>query len=139
MTEERDDPLSRALNINPLSGTDAVKDMVAHAHDDSAATDFELARANIHGIIENGNFAMQKLAQIADSSQHPRAFEVLSTLMKTMLDANKDLLEIQKRVREIQEADQPHSEQAKTVTNNLFVGSTAELQKAIENMKNGSK
>jgi hypothetical protein len=139
MTENRDDPLSRALDLNPLPEDEAIKSLVAVGHDDSAMQDFNMARANIYQIIDNGNFAIQKLSQIADSSQHPRAFEVLSTLMKTMLDANKDLLDIQKKVREIQEADQPHSEAAKSVTNNLFVGSTAELQKVIENMKNGPK
>jgi uncharacterized protein YsxB (DUF464 family) len=139
MTENRDDPLSRALNINPMPEDEAIKSIVASGHDDSAMKDFNIARANIYEIIENGNFAIQKLSQIADSSQHPRAFEVLSTLMKTMLDANKDLLDIQKKVREIQDVDKPHSEEAKSVTNNLFVGSTAELQKVIENMKNGPK
>jgi hypothetical protein len=107
------------------------------AHDDSAKNDFELARANIHEIIQNGSYAIEKLSQIADSSQHPRAFEVLGTLMKTMLDANKDLLDIQKRIREISAADSPTNEQAQQVTNNLFVGSTADLQKVIEDMKNG--
>ena len=57
--------------------------------------------------------------------------------MKVQLDANKDLLDLQKKIREIQVADEPHNEAAKQVTNNLFVGTTAELQKMIENMKNG--
>jgi hypothetical protein len=80
---------------------------------------------------------MEKLSQIADQSQHPRAFEVLATLMKTMLDANKDLLDLQKKIREISASDAPTNENAKQVTNNLFVGSTADLQKVIEDMKNG--
>ena len=139
MTEQsNNDSLSNALNINPLTTTDSVRAIVAKAHDDSAKNDFEMARSNIHEIIQNGTFAIEKLAQIADSSQHPRAFEVLSTLMKTMLDANKDLLDIQKKIREIDAADTPVNEQAKNVTNNLFVGSTAELQKVIEDL-NGPK
>jgi hypothetical protein len=55
-----------------------------------------------------------------------------------MLTANQKLLDLQQQVREIQSADEPHNEKAKTVTNNLFVGSTAELQKMIENAKNGT-
>jgi hypothetical protein len=58
--------------------------------------------------------------------------------MKVQLDANKDLLDLQKKIREIQLADEPHNEEAKNITNNLFVGSTTELQKMIENMKNGN-
>ena len=92
------DPLSKALNLTPLN--DAVKSIVTKAHDDSAKNDFEMARSNIHEVISNGNFAIEKLAQIADSSQHPRAFEVLAKLMDTMLQANKDLLDLQKTIRD---------------------------------------
>jgi hypothetical protein len=136
MTNANNDPLGNALNISPMPKNDAIKDIVALAHDDSAKTDFELARSNIHEIIQSGSFAIEKLSQIADQSQHPRAFEVLGGLMKTMLDANKDLMALQKQIREITAADIPMNEEARNVTNNLFVGSTAELQKAIENMKN---
>jgi hypothetical protein len=127
------DPLSKALNLTPMN--DPVKALVQKAHDDSAKNDFEMARSNIHEVISNGTFAIEKLAQIADSSQHPRAFEVLAKLMDTMLQANKDLLDLQKTIREIDAKDTPISNEAKSVTNNLFVGSTADLQKAIENMK----
>jgi hypothetical protein len=126
-----------SLGLNPISTNNAVKSIVAKAHDDSAKNDFEMARSNIHEVIQNGVFAMEKLSQIADASQHPRAFEVLAKLMDTMLQANKDLLDLQKTIREIDSKDEPINNEAKSVTNNLFVGSTAELQKAIESMKNG--
>ena len=131
------DPLSNALGINPLQKTDgAVKNIVAKAHDDSALGDFETARANIHTMIENAQDAIDKLAQIADSSQHPRAFEVLAKLIETGVQANKDLLELQQKIRQIKMADNPTNDQAQTINNNLFVGSTAELQKVIANLKN---
>lgn len=132
------DPLSRALNLNPLPTDSSVRSIVAKAHDDSAKNDFDMVRSNIYEIIQNGSNAMDKLSQIADQSQHPRAFEVLATLMKTMLDANKDLLDAHKKIRDISDAETPSNEEAKSVTNNLFVGSTSDLQKVIENMKNGS-
>ena len=131
------DPLSNALGINPLQKTDgAVKNIVAKAYDDSALGDFETARANIHTMIMNAQDAIDKLAQIADSSQHPRAFEVLAKLIETGVQANKDLLDLQQKIREIKMADNPTNEKAKTINNNLFVGSTAELQKVIANLKN---
>ena len=138
MKQSNNDSLSSALNINPLAKTDPVKSIVAQAHDDSAKNDFQMARSNIHEVIQNGVFAMEKLSQIADASQHPRAFEVLAKLMETMLQANKDLLSLQKDIREIEAKDTPSNDEAKSVTNNLFVGSTADLQKVIEDMKNGS-
>jgi len=134
MTTGNNNPIYNALNLTPIH--DPVKAIVAKAHDDSAKSDFEMARGNIHEVIQNGTYAMEKLAQIADSSQHPRAFEVLAKLMDTMLQANKDLMELQKQIRAISAADAPINDQAQ-VTNNLFVGSTADLQKVIEDMKNG--
>lgn len=137
--QSNNDPIANALGINPMATSNMVSTIMATAHDDSAKKDFEIARANIHTMIDNGQEAMMKLAQIAESSQHPRAFEVLAKLMDTMLQANKDLLELQTKIREIDAADSPISEQAKTINNNLFVGSTAELQKVLQDLKNGDK
>jgi len=130
-------PIYNALNLAPIE--DPIRAIVSKAHDDSAKNDFEMARSNIHEVIQNGTYAIEKLAQIADSSQHPRAFEVLAKLMDTMLSANRELLDLQKKIREIDAADSPTNETAKQVTNNLFVGSTSELQKVIDGMKNGSE
>lgn len=134
--DANNDPIGKALNLSPVEQKDNfVERIIADAHDDSAKQDFEIARANIHNMIENGQEAMLKLAQIADSSQHPRAFEVLAKLMDTMLQANEKLLDLQTKIREIDAADSPMNEKAKTVNNNLFVGSTAELQKVLQDMK----
>lgn len=128
------DPIGKALNLTPMHD-DPVKDIIAKAHSDSANDDFNIARINTHTVIENGLHAIEKLSQIADSSQHPRAFEVLAKLMDTVLTANKDLLELQQKHRDLKEGDQPNNDQAKQVTNNLFVGSTAELQKVLQDMR----
>jgi hypothetical protein len=100
--------------------------------------DFEHARANVLTMIESGKEAIATLSEIATSSQHPRAFEVLAKLIDTTLQANKDLMDLQTKIREISNIDSPINEQAKTINNNLFVGSTAELQKIIQEMKNGN-
>jgi aminoglycoside phosphotransferase family enzyme len=139
MMEEKKDKLSDALNLNPMTIQESVQGIISKAHDDSAKNDFELARGNIHEIIQNSAHAIEKLSQIADSSQHPRAFEVLAKLMETALQANKDLLDLQKQIREIEASDTPINERAQSVTNNLFVGSTAELQKVIDNMKKSNE
>lgn len=136
--ENNDDPIGKALGLDPIENKvdSIVSNLIADAHNDSAKTDFEAARANIHNLIENGNDAMHKLALIAESSQHPRAFEVLAKLMDTMLNANEKLLTLQSKIREIDASDSPINEKAKTINNNLFVGSTAELQKVLKDMKN---
>jgi predicted transcriptional regulator len=132
------DPIGEALGLTPFNPTsNSVKTIIADAHDDSATVDFEKARANIYNMIDTATDAIEKLAEIADQSQHPRAFEVLAKLMDSTLQANKDLLELQAKIRTIKSADAPINETAQTINNNLFVGSTAELQKVIENIKNG--
>lgn len=136
--DANNDPIGNAFNMVPLS-SNPIDKILAEAHDDSAKKDFEYARSNLYTTIETGQRALEKLATIADQAQHPRMFEVMAGLIKTIADANKDLLLLQKNIRDIKDADAPQSEKAKTINNNLFVGSTAELQKVIQelNKKDG--
>lgn len=137
MDEANNDPIGKSLGLTPINTNDAVKTIINTAHNDSAINDFEMARANIHEMIETAKDAVNKLSMIAISSQHPRAFEVLAKLIDTGVQANKNLLELQSKIRELKQADQPLNDQARTVHNhnNLFVGSTAELQKVIADMR----
>lgn len=135
--EEKDDPIANSLNLQPYTETlNSLETLKAKALDDSARNDFETARANIYEVIDSGKEALLKLSMVADSSQHPRAYEVLAKLMETIIDANKDLLDLQTKIRDINTADTPINEKAKTINNNLFVGSTAELQKVLKELKN---
>ncbi len=130
--DDDSNPIDRALGLNPIQQTTAVSTILAKVHDDSAKEDFTFARANIREVVENANDAIAKLAVIADQSQNPRAFEVLAKLMDTTVAASKHLMEIQKDIRQIDKPDVPNSDEGKSqVTNNLFVGSTAELAAAI--------
>ena len=133
---EDDDPINRSLGLGPIqSQVTDISAIVEKIHDDSANEDFTFARANIRDVVENCNDAIAKLAVIADQSQNPRAFEVLAKLMDSAVNASKHLLELQKDIRSISKPDETTKEQAKLVTNNLFVGSTAELQKMISELK----
>ena len=120
MTEKDDDPIGKALGLPPLEFEKQIDTIIAKAHDDSARNDFEAARANLYGVIQTGQEAMDKLTEIASQSQHPRAFEVLAKLMDTMVSTNKELLELQTKIREIDAKDSPISEKAQTINNNLF-------------------
>jgi multidrug efflux pump subunit AcrA (membrane-fusion protein) len=135
MNNANNDPIGNALGLNPIQNT--INNMMAEAQNDSASSDFETARANVLTVIENGQEAISTLSEIATSSQHPRAFEVLAKLMDTVLNANKDLLDLQSKIRDIQAIDAPINGTTRTINNNLFVGSTAELQKVLSDMKNG--
>jgi len=133
--DKKPDPIGDSLGLTPM---DTIKKLEIDSNSDTAKDDFSIARANIHNIIENGTDALQKLSEIADQSQHPRAYEVIGQLMKTLIDANKDLLNIQKTIREIGDENKQVNKQTNVHNNNLFVGSTADLQKVLEGMrKNG--
>jgi hypothetical protein len=94
--------------------------------------DYKYARENFISIIENGTRALEDLLDVATQSQHPRAYEVLAATMKTLIDANKDLVELSRKQKEMDTPKQPDSK----VTNNLFVGSTADLQKVLKELRN---
>lgn len=130
-----DDKISQALNISPLQ-IDTIIDrdnkiVTSDTSDtsDQIDTDFEYARGNLINVIEKGQEALSGVLDVAGMSQHPRAYEVAATLIKAMSDANKDLLELQRKRKDLQ---QPTEGTPKNVHNNLFVGSTAELLKALK-------
>jgi len=102
--------------------------------DNDIDDDYKYARENLKEIIDSAQQSIADLASIASTSESPRAYEVLSTMMKTIVDANKDLLDIHKSVKKLKEDNNTSAPQ--NVTNALFVGSTSDLMKAI---KDGSK
>jgi len=99
-----------------------------HYGDDDIEADYKYARENLRSIIDSAQASIDDLSSIASTSESPRAYEVLSTLMKTIVDANKDLLELQRKVKLLKD----ESSQPNNVTNALFIGSTSELQKLIK-------
>lgn len=95
--------------------------------------DLEKARKNIQNVMETGQDAMKEMLEIAKQSEHPRAFEVVSTLMKTVLDANKDFADMSSKKRFVKEEINGPKEAAQTnVTNNNLIVSTADLLKMIK-------
>ena len=102
--------------------------------DEDVDTDYKLARENIHQIITKGSELLDNMTELAIQSESPRAYEVAANLMKTMTEANKDLLNLQKQKRDIkQPQDKSQPVENRTQTNNIFVGTTAELQRLIRN------
>ncbi len=94
-----------------------------------AQTDFDFARQNIRNILEKGNVALDRMLEVADLSQHPRSYEVVSTLIKSLSDTNKDLLELAEKKNRIEKVKSQTESQ--TINNNLYI-STTELLKMIK-------
>jgi len=146
-----DDKISSALGIRPMSEIDETEisteieyveehtpPAVISDEDDENLQDLDQVRTNIQGVIALGQDAMQEMLEIAKQSEQPRAFEVVSTLMKTMLDANKDFADISSKKKFAQEEINAPREaaQTNTVNNNLIV-STADLLKMIKGDNDG--
>lgn len=117
------DPIGQALDLAPIESKPLKK-----VEDTQVRDDFEYARGNLLSIIEKGNEALDGILDVASMAQHPRSYEVAATIINSLAAANKDLLELSKRRKELEGEKNPT-----TINNNLFVGSTAELQKLIKN------
>jgi len=92
--------------------------------------DYEFARLSARNLLEKGSVALDKMLEVADLSQHPRSYEVVSTLIKSLSDANKDLLDLAEKKTRIEKNKNPV--EAQTINNNLYI-STNELLKMIQN------
>ena len=92
--------------------------------------DYEYTRGNLYSIIEKGQEALNGILELAQESEMPRAYEVAGQLIKNVADATDKLMELQKKLKDVEEEKQ--SKGPSTVNNALFVGSTAELSKLLK-------
>ena len=98
---------------------------------DDIEKDYEYTRGNLYSIIEKGQEAINGILELAQDSEMPRAYEVAGQLIKSVSDATDKLMDLQKKVKDVNE-DSPQKGPS-TVNNALFVGSTAELAKLLKN------
>lgn len=118
-----------------ITTTSAVSSLIEQVTDDSAIKDFEKTRANITEFIEVMNDAIVTYADIARSSQDAKAYEVLAKLVSTGIAANRNLLETQEKIRKINNAGRPTTKKTSETVNNVFLGSTADLQNFLDKKK----
>ena len=122
--------LSEVLDVEPIDyQTTEIVEVKTPVEDDA-----EFARTNIRDLISKGNTAIDNLLQVATASEHPRAYEVAAGLIKNLGDLNKDLLEIQKRKRDL-DPKQLKGSSTTNIDKAVFVGSTTELVKFLKNNK----
>jgi hypothetical protein len=95
--------------------------------------DLDYARGNLLDAAEKGREALDDMIAIAQQSQHPRAYEVVNSLIKTIADVSGALAELKMKRQKLDPASDPNQ---KTINNNLFVGSTADLQRILSDMRN---
>ena len=93
--------------------------------------DYEYTRGQLYNLIEKGQEAINGILDVAQNSDHPRAYEVAGNLIKNVADISDKLMDLQKKVKDVSEEKQRGPT---NVTNAMFVGSTAELQKMLKQM-----
>jgi hypothetical protein len=102
---------------------------------DDIKKDYDYTRGNLYSIIEKGQEAINGILELAQESEMPRAYEVAGQLIKNVADATDKLMDLQKKLKDIEEEKQKGPT---TVNNALFVGSTAELAKLLKQQTEGS-
>jgi len=131
--------LDKAFNITPEVVPEEPKPIVREKPDrltkDDVSKDYDYTRGNLYSIIEKGQEAIDGILELAQETEQPRAYEVAGQLIKSVSDATDKLMDLQKKLKDVNEEDNKKS--PTNVTNALFVGSTAELAKMIkqENLK----
>ena len=91
--------------------------------------DYEYQRQNFYNLVERGNDAIEGILELAKESEHPRTYEVAGNLIKQVSEVTEKLGDLQEKMRKLKEVP---NNAPKNVTNALFVGSTAELQKMLK-------
>ena len=117
------------VSNTPEGGCATRKSQLSNITDD-VTKDYEYTRGNLYSIIEKGQEAINGILELAQDSEMPRAYEVAGQLIKSVSDATDKLMDIQKKLKDVNE--EVASKGPTNVTNALFVGSTADLSKLIK-------
>ena len=132
MTENYD-PIEKALDVKAEIVREKPK--IQKQVDDDPTKDYEYSRAQLYDLVEKGQEAVNGILDVCQDSQHPRAYEVAGQLIKHVADTTDKLVDLQRKMKELDEDKGP-----KSVTNNaMFVGSTSDLQKMLKDMSKQSK
>ncbi len=134
-----DTKISEALDLQPTDKDIILEDkesnLVKIEEDSNQEEDYNLVRNNLKLIIETGQSAMEGILNVASEGESPRAYEVVSQLIKSVSDANKDLLDLHKKMKDL-DKDVNAKQTAGSITNNaIYVGSTKDLQRLIKDSK----
>jgi len=117
------DIIANSLNMTPMPSEEKIEI-------DTVDDDYDFARKNLRDVIHRGASALEDIIDIAQQSESPRAYEVVSTLIGQITDANKKLLELAAQKKKLK--DEKQSDGPSTVNNNLFVGNSTELLKMLK-------
>ena len=97
---------------------------------DNVSNDYDYSRETYYELIEKGKDALENMIEVARESEHPRAYEVLATMIKNVSDVNDRLMDLNKKQKDMNKTDDV--KQVENQQNNYFLGSTADIQKMLK-------
>ena len=97
---------------------------------DKAANDYDYSRETYYELIEKGKDALENMIEVARESEHPRAYEVLSGMIKNISDVNDRLMDLNKKQKDLEKVDDV--KQVENQQNNFYLGSTADIQRLLQ-------
>ena len=121
-----------ALGLNPIVPYGDTVQYPAKRDEGQQENDLDFARENLYDAVVKSQAAVEDMIAIAQQSQHPKAYEVLNSLIKTFADVSSGIADLQLKKQRLN-GKAPGEDGSKVVNNNLFVGSTADLLKMIDN------
>ena len=110
---------------------ESVKTEIKKSESPDVQQDYETSRAQLHNLVMKGQEAVDGILDVARASDHPRAYEVAGQLIKHVADTTDKLIDLQGKMKELDKEDKKGPT---NVTNAMFVGSTADLQKMLKNI-----
>ena len=116
---------------------DKVKPALKKTDSEDVKHDYEVSRAALHSLVMKGQEAVDGILEVAQASDHPRAYEVAATSIKNVADTADKLIDLQKKMKELDAEEKKNT--PSTVNNTMFVGSTADLQKMLKQQKEINK
>ena len=99
-------------------------------------SDYEFARETLYDMICKGREGMEEMLEVAKESEHPRAYEVLAKLMKDTADVSNQLLRLQQQKKDLEKEDVATTKELPPGQTNVFIGSTTELQRMLQDVNN---
>ena len=136
MMSKTKDIIDEALGAVELAKSEPVqKKVIPRPKEDNEdlENDYKYQRENFYNLVEKGTDAIEGILEIARESEHPRTYEVAGNLIKQVAEVTEKLGDLQEKMRKLKEVP---NNAPKSVTNALYVGSTAELQKMLQGKKN---
>jgi hypothetical protein len=126
--------LDTLFNTAPMDNAEILLPEVTPGLTNDQQDDYDLARSTLRSVIIKGQTTLDDLVELSRNSEHPRGYEVAGQLMKTLSDTAKDLLELQKRAKDLKSPETTAKGSSIGTQNNVvFAGSTAELMKMLKN------